>query len=261
MTDTQRFSTEVPTSNQADSPLSEHPTRKIIIAIDGYSACGKSTTAKRVATQLGYTYVDTGAMYRAVTLYFLEQYVALDNPKAVQIALNDIHISFVFNPKTGRNETCLNGLNVEEEIRKMYISEQVSAVSALPEVRRAMVRQQQEMGKKRGVVMDGRDIGTKVFPDAELKIFMTADILIRAERRQLELLETNELVNLPEILANLETRDRIDTTRKESPLVKAEDAYPLDTSHMTIDEQVEYIVNLAVSKMLGSKTSMTAPGS
>lgn len=219
--------------------------KKIIIAIDGYSACGKSTTAKLVASQLGYAYIDTGAMYRAVTLYFHDQYVALDNPKEVQAALSKIKVSFFPNPKTGKNETCLNGLNVEEEIRKMYISEKVSEVSALPEVRTAMVRQQKEMGRRRGVVMDGRDIGTKVFPDAELKVFMTADIHIRAERRQSELLANNELVNLQEIMANLEMRDRIDTSRKESPLMKADDAYVIDTSYITIEEQVDYIINMA----------------
>ena len=235
--------------------------KKIIIAIDGYSACGKSTTAKQVAAQLGYTYIDTGAMYRAVTLYFIENYVAGDNPVEVQKALHDIHISFVFNPKTEQSDTCLNGLNVEHEIRKMYISEKVSEVSALPDVRRAMVRQQQQIGKKRGLVMDGRDIGTKVFPDAELKLFMTADIQIRAARRQQELLERQELVNLEDIILNLETRDRIDTTRKESPLTKAEDAYAIDTSFMTIDEQVDYIVHLATSKIASASADRLTFGS
>jgi len=246
-------------SSDPGSPI--HSSKKIIVAIDGYSGCGKSTTAKLVASQLGYTYIDTGAMYRAVTLYFLEHYVALDNPVEVQKALNNIHISFTFNPKTEQSETCLNGLNVEEEIRKMYISEKVSEVSAIPEVRRAMVRQQQQIGKKRGLVMDGRDIGTKVFPDAELKIFMSADIQIRAARRQLELLEKQELVNLQDIILNLETRDRIDTTRKESPLTKADDAYSIDTSFMTIDEQVDYIVYLATAKIASANTERPATGS
>ena len=170
--------------------------KKIVIAIDGYSACGKSTTAKIVAAELGYAYIDTGAMYRAVTLYFLQHHIDLTNPKKVQQALDDIHITFQRNRRTSRNEICLNGLNVEDEIRKMYISDQVSEVSAIPEVRTAMVEQQQKMGRKRGVVMDGRDIGTRVFPDAELKVFMTADRQISAERRQQELLEKNQLVDL-----------------------------------------------------------------
>ncbi|WP_234733138.1 (d)CMP kinase [Tellurirhabdus bombi] len=218
---------------------------KIIIAIDGYSSCGKSTTAKQVASRLGYTYIDTGAMYRAVTLYFLQNHTPLTNPKAIQQTLEKIHITFNFNAKTGRNETCLNGLNVEEEIRKLYIANAVSEVSAIPEVRWALVAQQQQLGRKRGAVMDGRDIGTKVFPDAELKVFMTADSFIRAQRRQIELLEKGEMVGLDEITENIKKRDHIDTTRSESPLRRAEDAKLLDTSFMTIDEQVEWVVQLA----------------
>lgn len=224
--------------------------KKIVIAIDGYSACGKSTTAKIVAAKLGYAYIDTGAMYRAVTLYFLEHYIDLTNPKKIDEALHNIHISFVYNPRTNRNETCLNGLNVEEEIRKMYISNKVSEVSAIPAVRHAMVDQQQKMGKKRGVVMDGRDIGTRVFPDAELKVFMTADRYTRAIRRQRELLEKNQLVDLDDIIANLEKRDHIDSTREESPLRQAEDAYLMDTSHMLIDEQVDMVLRLAATRKL-----------
>jgi cytidylate kinase len=239
-------------SEQTNSPSGPSPTlsKKIIIAIDGYSACGKSTTAKLVAAQLGYAYIDTGAMYRAVTLYFHDHYVAMDSPKAVQTALDHIHIHFAFNPKTDQSETFLNGLNVEKEIRKMYISEKVSEVSALAEVRKAMVKQQQEMGKKKGLVMDGRDIGTKVFPEAELKVFMAADLHIRAARRQAELLERKELVNLQDIIENLAMRDRIDTTRKESPLLKADDAFEIDTSFLTIEEQVDNIVRLATSKIV-----------
>lgn len=224
--------------------------KKIIIAIDGYSACGKSTTAREVASRLGYTYIDTGAMYRAATLYFHEHYINLTNPKAVEKALLDIQVSFVYNPKTAKSETFLNGLNVEEEIRKMYISEAVSEVSAIKEVRRHMVQLQQKMGKKRGVVMDGRDIGTAVFPDADLKIFMQADKEVRAFRRQQELLEKKQVVGLEEIMNNLEKRDLIDTTREEGPLKKAEDAYILDTTYMTVDEQVDFIINLATGKML-----------
>lgn len=194
---------------------------------------------------MGYGYIDTGAMYRAVSLYFIQHHVALTNPREIAAALEQIHISFNFNPRTGRNETCLNGLNVEEEIRKMYISNYVSEVSAIPEVRRAMVAQQQKMGRRRGVVMDGRDIGTKVFPDAEVKVFMSADTGVRAFRRQRELLEKGELVPVEEIKANIEKRDRIDTTRAESPLTQAPDAIPLDTTHMTIEEQVDWVVGLA----------------
>ncbi|MFC5411677.1 (d)CMP kinase [Larkinella bovis] len=222
---------------------------KIVIAIDGYSSCGKSTTAKQVAARMGYAYIDTGAMYRSVSLYFSQHHVALTNPKAVEDALHDIHITFNFNPKTGRNETCLNGLNVEEEIRKMYISNIVSEVSAIPQVRYALVAQQQRMGRKRGVVMDGRDIGTKVFPDAELKIFMTADPVIRAQRRQIELLQRGEMVGLDSILENLKKRDFIDSNRTEGPLRKAEDAIELDTSYITLDEQTEWVIQLADEKI------------
>ena len=218
---------------------------KIVIAIDGYSSCGKSTTAKAVAARMGYGYIDTGAMYRAVSLYFIQERVLLSSHRDVMLALEQVHISFKNNPRTGKNETCLNGLNVEEEIRKMYISNIVSEVSAIPEVRWAMVAQQQKMGRRRGLVMDGRDIGTKVFPDAEVKVFMTADTYTRARRRQQELLAKGELVNLEEIIQNLEKRDFIDTTRAESPLVQAPDAILLDTSFMTIEEQVDWVIELA----------------
>lgn len=224
--------------------------KKIVVAIDGYSSCGKSTTAKHVAAELGYAYIDTGAMYRAVTLYFLTHHVSLTNPKEIRDALNNIEVTFHYNPKAGRNEVFLNGLNVEDEIRKMYISNQVSEVSVVAEVRRAMVAQQQKMGKKRGVVMDGRDIGTAVFPDAEVKFFMTADVDTRARRRQQELLEKNQLINLDEIRKNLQKRDLIDSTREESPLRQAKDAHLLDTSHMTIDEQVEFVLNKVTTEIL-----------
>ena len=218
---------------------------KIIIALDGYSSCGKSTTAKGVAAQLGYAYIDTGAMYRAVSLYFHRNFVTLTNPRDVHEALSEIHISFHHNRMLQKNETYLNGLCVEDEIRKMYISEMVSEVSAIVAVRRAMVAQQQRMGRNRGLVMDGRDIGTMVFPDAELKIFMTADPVIRAQRRQQELLEKGELIDLETVLENLQKRDRIDTTRSEGPLRQADDAFLLDNSHMTVEEQVELVTNLA----------------
>ncbi|MFQ3575633.1 MAG: (d)CMP kinase [Cytophagales bacterium] len=222
----------------------------IIIAVDGFSGCGKSTTAKAVAQAMSYTYIDSGAMYRAVTLYFKENYVTLTNPKEVVKALENINISFIKNTKINRSDTCLNGVNVEDEIRKMYISENVSQVSALPEVRKAMVAQQQKMGKKGGVVMDGRDIGTTVFPNAELKIFVVADMMVRAQRRQQELLEKKQMVTLDEIIENLTMRDHIDSTRTESPLRKADDAFELDTTYLSIEEQVEIVVRLATEKMI-----------
>lgn len=228
---------------------------KIVIAIDGYSACGKSSTAKGVATILGYAYIDSGAMYRAVTLYFEQNHVSITNNNDVVKALQNIEISFIVSPKTGLNETYLNGLNVEEEIRKMYISQKVSQVSSIKEVRAAMVSQQKKLGKKKGVVMDGRDIGTVVFPDAELKLFMNADIYIRAGRRQIELLEKGQMIGLEEIMDNLKTRDHLDTTRKESPLRKAEDAVTVDTTFLTLEEQIEEVVNLALTKILDTESA------
>jgi CMP/dCMP kinase len=216
---------------------------KIIVAIDGYSSCGKSTTAKLVAAQLGYAFIDTGAMYRAVSLYFYQHHVSLTNPREVENALKHIEISFQFNEKTGKSDTYLNGLNVEGEIRKMYISNMVSEVSAIPMVRYAMVAQQKRMGKLKGIVMDGRDVGTVVFPMAEVKFFMTADPVIRAQRRQIELLEKGDAVDIDDILENIKKRDHIDTTRSEGPLRQAEDAIVLDTSHYTIEQQVEVVLH------------------
>ncbi|MGC1243266.1 MAG: (d)CMP kinase [Chryseosolibacter sp.] len=221
--------------------------RKIVIAIDGYSACGKSTTAKQVAAILGYRYIDTGAMYRAVTLFFLDHHVALTNPKEVARALQQIQITFKVNSRK-HSETYLNGLNVERQIRDMRISENVSQVSTLKAVRQALVDQQRRMAKEKGVVMDGRDIGTVVFPTAELKLFMTADILVRAFRRQKEMLDRGQLVDLDEVIDNLLHRDKIDTEREESPLRQAADALVIDTTHISIDEQVDEAVRLAVSK-------------
>jgi CMP/dCMP kinase len=223
--------------------------RKIVIAIDGYSACGKSTTAKYVANILGYRYIDSGAMYRAVTLYFLDHHVSLTNPKEIGKALQQVSISFKINSKN-ISETYLNGLNVENELRKMRVSEHVSNVSAIKEVRVAMVDQQRRLGKEKGVVMDGRDIGTVVFPHAELKLFMTADVLIRAFRRQKELLLRKQLVDLDEVIDNIIHRDKIDTTRAESPLKQAEDAIAIDTTHITIDEQVDEVIRMAIAKSL-----------
>ncbi|MCE2995021.1 MAG: (d)CMP kinase [Cyclobacteriaceae bacterium] len=223
--------------------------RKIVIAIDGYSACGKSTTAKEVARILGYRYIDSGAMYRAVTLYFLDHLVSFTNPKEIDKALQDIKLTFVVNLK-GVTEIFLNGINVEKAIRKMRISENVSQVSTIKVVREAMVALQRKMGKDKGIVMDGRDIGTVVFPEAELKVFLTADLMTRAFRRQKELLEKEDLVEIDTIVENLRSRDLIDSTRKESPLVKATDATEMDTTHVTIEEQVDEVVRMALSKMV-----------
>lgn len=223
---------------------------RLVIAIDGYSGCGKSTTARQVASELGYVYIDTGAMYRAVTLYFLENFVSVTDPRAIAKALQNIHISFHYNPFSGKNETFLNGLNVEERIREMDVSEKVSEVSTIKEVREEMVAQQRRMGKNKGVVMDGRDIGTVVLPLADLKVFMSASLRVRAERRQKELLEKGVMVELKEVIDNLVKRDEIDTTRKESPLKKAADAIEIDTTDITFAEQVEIIKDLARSKMI-----------
>lgn len=217
---------------------------KIIIAIDGYSSCGKSTTAKKAAAHMGYSYIDTGAMYRAVTLYFIQNHVSISNPKEVENALENIQIEFRINT-SGQNQTYLNGINVEDEIRKLYVADKVSDVSAIAAVRHAMVDQQRKMGKKKGFVMDGRDIGTVVFPDADLKIFMTADPLVRAHRRQIELMSKGEVLDIEDILENIEKRDIIDTTRTESPLRKADDAVVIDTTFMTLDEQVDQVILLA----------------
>ena len=226
--------------------------RKIIIAIDGYSACGKSTTAKETAKILGFRYIDSGAMYRAVTLYFLDHHIALTNPKEVLRALGEIKITFNVNGK-GKTETFLNGQIVEKEIRDMRVSEYVSQVSTLAVVRHAMVEQQRRMGKERAIVMDGRDIGTVVFPDAELKLFLTADILVRAFRRQKELLDRDAMVDIDTIIENLLKRDEIDSTRHESPLRKANEAIEIDTTHITIDEEVEEVIRLALGHMLDRK--------
>lgn len=222
--------------------------RKIVIAIDGYSACGKSTTAKEVARALGYRYIDSGAMYRAVTMYFLDNHIAITNPREVDKALDSIHITFR-NNHHGVSEVYLNNLNVEDAVREMRVADYVSEVSTLPVVRHAMATQQRKLGKGGGIVMDGRDIGTVVFPQAELKLFLTADINVRAFRRQLELLERDELIDLQDIIANLQKRDHLDSTRKESPLRQAEDAILMDTSYFTIDEEVDEVIRMAIGKI------------
>jgi cytidylate kinase len=214
---------------------------RMIIAVDGYSSSGKSTFAKAIAKKLGYVYIDSGAMYRAVTLYALQHGIIKDNNidlKELSRHLDLIKIEFRFNKQTGRNETCLNGENVEESIRGIRVSDHVSDISKIKFVREKMVELQQEMGKDKGIVMDGRDIGTVVFPDAELKIFMTARVEIRAERRFKELFEKGLEVRFEEIMENIMKRDRIDENRKESPLRKAKNAIVLDNSHMTPDEQM-----------------------
>jgi cytidylate kinase len=223
--------------------------RKIVIAIDGYSACGKSSTAKAVSVILGYRYIDTGAMYRAITLFFLEHHVALTNPKEVLRALQQLHVSFKINSGQ-KTETYLNGLNVEQAIRSMDVSEWVSQVSAIKDVRAAMVEQQRRMGRERGVVMDGRDIGTVVVPEADLKIFMNADLLVRSFRRQRELLDRGQLVDLDDVIENILQRDKADTTRVESPLRQADDAYFLDTTFVTLEEQVDEVVRQAIGKII-----------
>ncbi|WP_353934830.1 (d)CMP kinase [uncultured Roseivirga sp.] len=222
---------------------------KINIAIDGLSGCGKSSTAKAVAKTLGYKFIDTGAMYRAVTLYVLNEAVDLTSKKSVVQALEQITIDFRYNQESQKNETFLNGQNVEEEIRSMRVAGSVSQVAAIKEVRVAMVAQQQQMGKDKGVVMDGRDIGSVVFPEAELKLFMTASTEVRAKRRQAELREKGEEVALDEIIKNLEERDRIDSTRDESPLIKVADAIEVDTSNLLFEEQVQKVLDLALQRI------------
>ncbi|MBG9374933.1 (d)CMP kinase [Panacibacter sp. DH6] len=213
--------------------------KKIIITIDGYSSCGKSTLAKQLAKELQYTFIDSGAMYRAVTLYFLRNHVNWENPKAVSEALNNINLEFFYNDASQKSDMYLNGENVEALIRDMLVSENVSNISAIKEVRAFAVAQQRKMGEEKGIVMDGRDIGTTVFPQAELKIFMTADNVIRVERRYKELYAKNPNITIEEVKNNLEMRDYIDTNREVSPLRKANDAIVLDNSNLTMQEQLQ----------------------
>jgi cytidylate kinase len=221
---------------------------KITIAIDGFSSTGKSTVAKQLAKELGYVYVDTGAMYRAVALYAMRNSLITDSSfkkEGLIAQLPKINLKFVFDDKLGYAAIYLNGENVEEEIRTMEVSQFVSKVAAVSEVREKLVFLQKMMGREKGVVMDGRDIGTVVFPNAELKIFMTASAEKRAKRRYLELQGNNQKVSYEEVLKNVEERDHLDTTRKDSPLVKAKDAVEVDNSEMGIDEQFEKIYRLA----------------
>lgn len=222
--------------------------KRIIIAIDGHSSCGKSTMARDLAKALGYLYIDTGAMYRAVTLYSLQQGLWTEDGSpdedALQRSMKDLHIEFQFFPEEGRSHTLLNGIDVEQEIRSMEVSSRVSPISAIPFVRSSMVSQQQAMGKEKGIVMDGRDIGTTVFPRAEMKVFVTARPEVRAQRRLDELRSKgNTATTLEEVLANINERDYIDSHRAVSPLVQAQDALVLDNSQMTIPEQSQWLID------------------
>lgn len=219
--------------------------KKITIAIDGFSSCGKSTMAKDLAKEIGYIYIDSGAMYRAVTLYSIENKLFegdIIHTEELQHRINDIDISFKIDSETGRPNTYLNGVNVENKIRTMEVSSKVSPISTLGFVREAMVAQQQKMGDAKGIVMDGRDIGTTVFPDAELKIFVTASPEIRAQRRYDELKAKGQESSFEEILENVKQRDYIDQNREVSPLRKADDALLLDNSHLSIAEQKEWLM-------------------
>lgn len=214
---------------------------KIIIAIDGYSGTGKSSTAKQVASRLGYTYIDSGAMYRAITYFLLQRGIDVNDSEAVIQSLDECNLSF------DGNSILLNSQVVDKQIRSVDVTGNVSQVSTISEVRSKLVAQQRMLGQNRGVVMDGRDIGTVVFPNAELKVFMTADVDIRAERRLKEMIKKGIMAELKQVRINLMERDKIDSTRPDSPLKKAEDAIEIDTSHLTLNQQIEKIVKLAES--------------
>lgn len=218
--------------------------KKIIITIDGWSSCGKSTVAKQLAKELGYTYIDSGAMYRAITLYFLRNHIDWTDDMEVKNALSEIHLHFESSIKSGESEIFLNDENVEYLIRDLIIADKVSDIAAIASVRTFAVAQQQKMGSKKAIVMDGRDIGTTVFPDAELKIFMTADIATRVERRFKEMFEKNPNIVLEDVKHNLEMRDYIDSHREVSPLKKAEDAIVLDNTNLDMQQQLKIAINL-----------------
>lgn len=213
--------------------------KKIIITIDGFSSCGKSTLARQLAAKLNYIFIDSGAMYRAITLYLFRNNINLENTEAINNAMKNIELHFEFNPATGNSDILMNDENVEPFIRDMFISQKVSEVAAIKEVREFAVAQQRKIGKKKGIVMDGRDIGTTVFPNAELKIFMTADTAVRVERRYKELFRKNPLISLDEVKKNLEMRDYIDSNREISPLRKADDAITLNNSNMSEEQQLK----------------------
>jgi cytidylate kinase len=221
----------------------------IIITVDGWSSCGKSTLARQLARELNYIFIDSGAMYRAITLYFLREEVNIHDQEAIISALKNIHLAFYINPANGNNEIWLNNENVEVLIRDMSVAQKVSQVAAIKEVREFAVAKQQEIGRQKGIVMDGRDIGTAVFPQAELKIFMTASIPVRVERRFRELLQKAPNITLEEVRENLEQRDHLDSTRDISPLTKAEDAVVLDNSVLTPEEQFQLALGWAKQKI------------
>ena len=221
--------------------------KNFVIAIDGFSSCGKSTVAKALAKNLNYVFIDSGAMYRAVTLFVQQNNIDINDNDAITKALDNIHIDFVPNPE--KTQILLNGIDVSEAIRTMEVSEYVSEVSAIKAVRTAMVKQQQALGKKRNIVMDGRDIGTTVFPNADLKIFMTASPQVRAERRFAELSAKGEVLTMEEVKENLSHRDHIDSTRAESPLRQADDAIVLDNSELNQEEQLKFVIDLVKQKI------------
>lgn len=221
----------------------------IIIAVDGFSSCGKSTMAKQLSKILNYVFVDSGAMYRAITLYFMQHEIAINDPQMVVRALENIQLAFKINPESSANEIYLNGENVESKIRSLAIAERVSDIAAISAVRSFAVKQQQQMGINGGIVMDGRDIGTVVFPQADLKIFMTADPEIRVERRFKELALQNKDITKEEVRENLAMRDHIDSNRADSPLKMAEDARVLDNSYLHQDEQLELALRWAYEKI------------
>ncbi len=223
--------------------------KKIIITVDGWSSCGKSTMARQLAKQLNYIFIDSGAMYRAITLYFLRNHINTKDPEQVASALSAIQLHFQHNPTNGNNEICLNGENVEQFIREMEVAQKVSEVAAIKEVRAFAVKQQQMIGAHKGIVMDGRDIGTAVFPEAELKIFMTADNEVRVMRRFKELSDKNNTIQLEEVRSNLAQRDHMDSNREVSPLRKAADAIVLDNSHLTPDEQLDLAMKWAQERI------------
>jgi cytidylate kinase len=219
-------------------------TDKIIITIDGWSSCGKSTLARQLAKKLGYLYIDSGAMYRAITLYFLRNNIDTRDVRQIKEALKNITLEFVVNSYNNQSEIYLNGENVEYIIRDLVIAEKVSEVASLKDVRTFAVNAQQKMGKKKGIIMDGRDIGTTVFPHAEVKIFMVADETVRVERRYKEMFDKNPNISLDEIKANIEMRDYIDSHREVSPLRKAKDAIELDNTNLTEKEQLDFALKL-----------------
>jgi cytidylate kinase len=244
-----------PLGGRGQKPYRKDMAKRLIIAIDGYSSCGKSTFARWIAKELNYIFIDSGAMYRAVTLYCMRRnYISINglNPQAIVAELKDIQIDFVYNPDINEHETFLNSENVEKEIRSMDVTAQVSRISQIPEVRARMVELQRQIGISKGIVMDGRDIGTVVFPNADIKIFMTASVDIRARRRHTELKNKGINIDFEEIKRTIIARDIADENRDISPLRRADDAIILDNSRMTVDEQMLWIKNIIENKINGS---------